>query len=205
MDKILSMIGLAKKAGKLEVGEEPTAAAARARSARLLLLADDAAENSYRRLRHFADAGQCLYLRLPATKEALGRAVGRTSCAMAAVTDIGFAEAIAKRLAAQDPERYGETAQRLAVKAQRAAQRKLEQARHEKNVRTGKQKRRGEKEPPASIPAEKKPQADTRAARPTRARREAQRRSAQRRASASRFLNARPVKKGKGSAKREKP
>ena len=77
MDKILSLIGLAKKAGMLEVGEEPTGAAARARSARLLLLADDAAENSYRRLRHFADAGQCLYLRLPATKEALGRAVGR--------------------------------------------------------------------------------------------------------------------------------
>ena len=36
------VIGLAKKAGRLEVGEEPTGAAARARDARLLLLASDA-------------------------------------------------------------------------------------------------------------------------------------------------------------------
>ncbi|MFR5846553.1 MAG: L7Ae/L30e/S12e/Gadd45 family ribosomal protein [Oscillospiraceae bacterium] len=77
MDKLLNLIGLAQKAGRLAVGEEPTGAAARARDARLILVAADAAENSVRRVRHFADAGQCLWCRIGADKDALGRAVGR--------------------------------------------------------------------------------------------------------------------------------
>lgn len=124
MDKILSLLGLAKKAGRLEAGEEPVGAAARARNARLILLASDAADNTIRRAKHFADAGACLCVRLPATKDDLGRAVGRTSCAMLALTDVGFAEAAAKKLAALDPAQYGEVAERLSVKAKRAAERK---------------------------------------------------------------------------------
>ncbi|MFQ8792626.1 MAG: L7Ae/L30e/S12e/Gadd45 family ribosomal protein [Oscillospiraceae bacterium] len=131
MDKLLNLIGLAQKAGRLAVGEEPTGAAARARDARLILVAADAAENSVRRVRHFADAGQCLWCRIGADKDALGRAVGRSSCAMLAVTDIGFAEAIAKKLAEGD-ERFAETAEKLAVKAQRAAERRREAEAHER-------------------------------------------------------------------------
>ena len=40
-DPILHLIGLAKKGGKLEVGEEPVGAACRARQAKLVLLAGD--------------------------------------------------------------------------------------------------------------------------------------------------------------------
>ena len=141
MDNILSLIGLAKKAGRVEAGEEPVGAAARAHAARLILLAEDAADNTVRRAGHFADAGQCLLTRIPADKDALGRAVGRTSCAMLAVTDIGFAEAIAKKLAALDAERYAELAEKLSVKAARAAARKEEQKRHDRNVRRGRKKK----------------------------------------------------------------
>ena len=137
---ILSLLGLAKKAGKLEAGEEPVGAAARARAARLILLAEDAADNTVRRARHFADAGACLYAQLPAPKDELGRAVGRTSCAMLALTDVGFAEAVGKKLAALDGSRYGELAERLSVKAARAAARKEDQKRHDKNVRAGKKR-----------------------------------------------------------------
>ena len=137
MDNILHMVGLAKKAGKLEVGEEPVGAACRARDCRLVLVARDAADNTFRRVRHFADAGQCLWISIPYTKDELGSAVGRTSCAMLAVTDIGFAEAIAKKLAAVDPEKYQITAEKLHIKAERAAQRRKEQQAHEKNVKRG--------------------------------------------------------------------
>lgn len=140
MDKILSLLGLAKKAGRLEAGEEPVGAAARAHDARLILLADDAADNTVRRARHFAEAGACLCAKIPATKDELGRAVGRTSCAMLAITDIGFAEAAAKKLAALDEAQFGEIAERLSVKALRAAERKAEQKRHDKNVRAGKKR-----------------------------------------------------------------
>lgn len=144
MDNILNMVGLALRARRLEVGEEPVGAACRARDCRLILVARDAADNSFRRVRRFADAGQCLWISVPYTKEELGAAVGRTACAMAAVTDIGFAEAIAQKLAAADPEKYGQTAQQLQVKAQRALQRRREQQAHEKNLRGG-----GKKRPPA--------------------------------------------------------
>ena len=142
MDNILHMIGLALRAGRLEVGEEPVGAACRARDCRLILVARDAADNSFRRVRHFADAGQCLWVAVPYTKEELGEAVGRTACAMAAVTDIGFAEAIGQKLAAVDPEKYSLTAEKLHVKAERAAQRRKEQQAHERNLRRGGKKHR---------------------------------------------------------------
>lgn len=206
MDKLLNLIGLAQKAGRLAVGEEPTGAAARARDARLILVAADAAENSVRRVRHFADAGQCLWCRIGADKDALGRAVGRSSCAMLAVTDIGFAEAIAKKLAEGD-ERFAETAEKLTVKARRAAERRREAEAHEKNVRTGKKRpakktaEAGEAEPKRT---EKRPtgaQSRGDAKKPSR---EERKRSAVKAAARARYADSRPVKRGKGSAKKEK-
>jgi len=88
VDKLLNLIGLAKKAGKLEAGEEPAGAAARAKHARLILIASDAADNTRRRALHFGEAGECICLEIPPTKEDLGRALGRTSCALLALTDI---------------------------------------------------------------------------------------------------------------------
>ena len=136
MDNILHMVGLAMKAGRLEAGEEPVGAACRARDCRLILVARDAADNSFRRVRHFADAGQCLWLSVPYSKEELGSAVGRSVCAMAAVTDIGFANAIVERLAERDPERYAISAEKLRTKAEKAARRRKEQQIHEKKLRS---------------------------------------------------------------------
>ena len=144
-NNILNMLGLALRAKRLEVGEEPVGAVCRARDCRLIIVAKDAADNTFRRVRHFADAGQCLWISVPFTKEELGFAVGRTSCAMLGVTDIGFAESIAKKLAAVDSEKFTQTAEQLAVKAQRAAQRRKEQQSHEKNIRTGGKKRSAKK------------------------------------------------------------
>lgn len=145
MDPILSMIGICRKAGKIEAGEEPVDAAVRARDARLLLLAADAADNTARRCAHFAEVGQCLWLRIPESKYELGRALGRGSCAVLAITDTGLALAVAQRLAEHDPAKYDEAVAKLQVKAQRARERQEEQLRHEKNLRQGK---RREKSPP---------------------------------------------------------
>lgn len=206
MDKLLNLIGLAQKAGRLAVGEEPTGAAARARDARLILVAADAAENSVRRVRHFADAGQCLWCRIGADKDALGRAVGRSSCAMLAVMDIGFAEAIAKKLAEGD-ERFAETAEKLAVKARRAAERRREAEAHERNVRTGKKRpakktaEAGEAEPKRT---EKRPTGAQSRGDTKKPSREERKRSAVKAAARARYADSRPVKRGKGSAKKEK-
>ena len=88
-DPILHLLGLARKAGRLEIGEEPVGAVCRARQARLVLLASDAAPNTCRRAAHFGEAGNVLWLEVPFTKAELGFALGRGSCAMLALTDAG--------------------------------------------------------------------------------------------------------------------
>ena len=217
MHNTLTLIGLCKRAGMLEVGEEPVEAAARAKDARVLLLAEDAADNTARRVRHFAEMGNCLWLRVPFTKEEMGRSLGRTSCAIVAVTDIGFACNIVGRLAQEDPVRYDEAHALLQVKAKRAAERKVEMLAHKKNIRTGKVKRKATPpEPPAEPqprhqnaaadrrpprndrPRDRKPldgqggRKSTGAKRPSKANRPAPR-------AENRFAGSRPVKKGKGS------
>ena len=106
-EHLLSTLGLALRAGAVAVGEEPVGAAARAKKARVIFTARDAAASSVRRAYSFGRAGSCLCLPFPADKETFGRALGRTSVAMCAVTDIGFAQSLVKKLAAAEPEIYG--------------------------------------------------------------------------------------------------
>lgn len=226
MDKLLNLIGLCKKAGKLSVGEEPVAAEARARKIRLLLIANDAAPHSVRRARYFADTGQCLSVQIPYSKAELGASVGRSVCAMLAVCDIGFAEAIAVRLAQADEKQYSDIAAALHIKAQRAAERRREQEQHEKNVRSGRDKKKklhGKQEqaeptqeksdaaPPAPMPRK-----SAVAPRDTKRQRGSGGRSVPKKAqpnrnandqgkqrTQTRFSGSRPVKKGKGSDRKQ--
>ena len=112
-EKILPLLGLMRRANAIAVGEVNTGGAARAGKAKLLLLASDASENARRRAEGFA-AGRDLPLStLPFTKEEFASAVGLSGGSMAAVTDLGFANALLKALAEEEPERYGAEAARM--------------------------------------------------------------------------------------------
>lgn len=171
MDSGLHLIGIARKAGRVQVGEEPVGASARARQAKLIVLAADAAENTLRRAGHFAQAGNVSLVQSPYTKAELGLAAGRTSCAMLAFTDAGLAASFVGRLADLDGERYGEMAAALGQKAEKVLLRQKEQRRHEKNLQRGRAKpwapvnqptgvarRLGEKKGPLQRPAYKQVQ-----------------------------------------------
>ena len=146
MDNIPNLLGLAHRAGKLAIGEEPVAALCRDHKAYLLLLAQDAAENSVRRAQHYAESSENnLCVTVPLSKNDLGSGLGRTSCAMVAIGDVGFAAAVADRLAKADPEHYAELSQLLAEKAARAKKRRDEKRAHDKNIRTGKKPARSAK------------------------------------------------------------
>ncbi len=211
-EHLLSTLGLALRAGAVAVGEEPVGAAARGKKARVIFTARDASASSVRRAYSFAHAGSCLCLPFPADKDAFGRALGRTSVAMCAVTDIGFAQSLVKKLAAADGETYGAASQALDIKAKRARERKEEQAQHEKNLRQGKRRVHAAKPPeePAH-PPEGRPEPERRpprrADRPDRVYKERSsrdaksRRSQRKEAPGQRYENALPVKKGKGSRK----
>ena len=204
MERILSMIGLAKKAGFVEIGEEPVGSAARAKHARVILVAGDAAASSVRRAYSFAQSGNCLCLTIDAAKDQLGSALGRTSVAMAAVTDIGFAEALVKKLAAMDEGRYGAAAEALRVKAKRAAERKAEKLQHEKNVQQGKKRRKEPAEKVVAEPAAAPKTPEVRKSdKPRSSGKSGGRSKSAPKPETNRFANSRPVKKGKGSFKKK--
>lgn len=128
---------------------------------------------------------------------------------MCAVTDIGFAGALGKKLAALDPAHFAEASGRLEIKAQRAAQRREEQQRHEKNVREGRRR----KAPPPKKPDAPPSREPKRAARPktgvsggkapgARPRRGGRPHPGAK--PAQRWAGSRPVKKGKGSDRGDK-
>ena len=100
----------------------------------LLALLD---KDALRRAAHFAQAGKAPWFRVPYTKGELGGTVGRASCAMLALTDVGLAAALLARLAAGAPETYGAASAELSEKADKALQRQKEQRRHEKKLQKG--------------------------------------------------------------------
>lgn len=137
---ILHLLGLAKRAGKLEIGEEPVGSVARAKQAKLILLASDVPPNTSRRAATFGQIGNVLQLTLPYTKEELGFVLGRSSVSMVALTDAGFAGAIGDHLIALDEKKYGAAGAQLRTKADRTLARQKEKRQHEKNLQRGKGK-----------------------------------------------------------------
>ena len=135
MDKALNYLSLARKAGRIELGEEPVGAVARAKKARLILVASDAGDHSWRRAKSFVAGTEQLCIKVPYTKDQLGEAIGRTSLAMAAFTDPAMALAFVKALG--EPEKHKEALESLSKRTQRIRQRQQEEKNHQRNVRQG--------------------------------------------------------------------
>lgn len=134
------LLGIAKKAGLLEIGDESVEHAARSRKAKAILSASDASESSTRRAKGYAEKSGAIHLTLPFTKEALAAVIGRGSPGMLAILDAGIAAKYVSMLAQEYPDRYGEAASLLANKAERALKRRKEAKAHLKNIRTGKRR-----------------------------------------------------------------
>ena len=139
MDKALNYLALARKAGRIELGEEPVGAAARAQKARLVVVAEDATDHTWRRAQSFVAGSEQICLRVPYNKDLLGQAVGRTALALAAFTDPAMALAFVKALG--QPEKYAAALESLEKRTKRIQQRQKEAKAHDKNKRTGKGKR----------------------------------------------------------------
>ena len=136
-DPILNTLGLARRGGSLAIGEEPVEEACKSRKANVVFLAADAAENTARRTERLAGENNVPLVILPREKSELGFALGRSTCAMVAVTEAGLAASVLRRLAQSDPERYGQTAAELEEKAQRIQRRKRAKAQEKKQAQPG--------------------------------------------------------------------
>ena len=139
-EKTLNLLGLMRKANAIAVGETNTGGAVRAGKAKLLLLAAAASDNARSRARGFTHGRDIVTVTLPFTKDEIAAHVGVSGCAMAAITDIGFANAFMKSLAAAVPEGYDESTAEIQRRFEKADRRKKEAAAHEKNKRIGKRR-----------------------------------------------------------------
>ena len=136
MDKALNYLSLARKGGLAELGEEPVGAISRTGKAYLIAVAADASDHTWRRAKSFAAGTQQQCVRLPFSKDEMGFAVGRTSLAIAAITDPALALALVTALG--QPEKHADALQILSQKADRAKKRRSEAKAHQRNIRKGK-------------------------------------------------------------------
>ena len=136
MDRALNYVGLARKAGLVELGEEPVGAVARARKARLVIVAQDATDHTWRRAKSFVAGSEQICLKIPFSKDQLGQATGRSELALAAFTDPALALAFLKAL--EQPERYKAELESLSKLSARIRQRKKEADAHKRNKKMGK-------------------------------------------------------------------
>ena len=95
--KVLNMIGLATRAGKVKSGEFSTEKSVKSGRARLVIVAEDASENTRK-----MSENMCRYHHVSVSffgsKEELGRAMGKEMRASLAVEDQNLAQAIGKQM-----------------------------------------------------------------------------------------------------------
>lgn len=92
-DRLLGMIGMAKRAGKTIVGETSYRRAIKEGKAKLVVIAADAADGTKKTV-----GDSCRYYKVPIiiceTKRQLGIGIGGSETAVIAVSDNNFAKAI---------------------------------------------------------------------------------------------------------------
>ena len=95
--KVLSMFGLAARAGKIASGEFQTENAVKSQTAFLVIVAQDASDNTKKKF-----SNTCEFYGVPryffGTKDELGHAIGKEMRSSLAITDEGFAKSLIKHL-----------------------------------------------------------------------------------------------------------
>lgn len=103
--KLLSLIGLATKAGKTASGEFSTEKSVKDGKASLVMVSQEASENTKKMF-----TNMCTYYKVPiyffGTKEELGHAMGKEQRASLAILDHGFSEAIVKQMNINGGSKY---------------------------------------------------------------------------------------------------
>ncbi len=102
-DSVLSLLGIAKKAGKVMAGEFQTEQAVKTGKAGLVIVSEEASQNTKKKFRNMCD-----FYRVPVFfyggKEQLGTAIGCEFRASLAVVDEGLSKSIEKKLESKGRE-----------------------------------------------------------------------------------------------------
>ena len=93
--KIFGLLGLARRAGKIAGGQFQSENAVKSGKAELVILAEDASDNTKKHFRDMCDYRKIRIISM-GNKETLGACVGCELRSVIAVTDASFAEAVLK-------------------------------------------------------------------------------------------------------------
>lgn len=97
LDRVLSLIGLAQKAGKVASGEFSTEKSVKSGKSYLVIVAEDASDNTKKMF-----SSMCEYYKVPiyflADKEMLGHYIGKEFRASLSIDDEGFAKSVRKQI-----------------------------------------------------------------------------------------------------------
>ena len=108
MNRVLAMVGMAMKAGRVVSGEFSTEKAVKEGKAFLVIVSEAASDNTKKKFRNM-----CTYYEVPmyiyGTKEELGHSMGKEFRSSLALTEECFAKSIEKRLV--EAERIAEVAE----------------------------------------------------------------------------------------------
>lgn len=96
-DKVLSLIGLATKAGKTVSGEFSTEKEVKSCRAAAVIVAKDASDNTKKKFKNMCDFYQ-VPIYFYADKDTLGHAMGKEFRASLAILDEGFAKGMKKAM-----------------------------------------------------------------------------------------------------------
>lgn len=90
MNKIYSMIGIAKKGGKISIGFDVTCADVKIKKTKLVLIASDASEKTKKNIQFICDKYETKYIEY-GEKEILGKSLGRKVVSVLSINDINIA------------------------------------------------------------------------------------------------------------------
>lgn len=99
-DRLLSFLGICRRAGKLVIGNDPVREAIETEKALLVLVASDISENTLKKINTAVDAGAVAYYQIDRTKDEISFSLGKT-CACLAVIDKGFADKLTELIEAE--------------------------------------------------------------------------------------------------------
>lgn len=90
-DRILSLLGICRRSGKLIIGADPSADSVKKNKARLVIFASDFSQSSKKHVLQTVNEYSVSALTLNRTKDEVSAAVGKF-CGVMAIEDKGFAE-----------------------------------------------------------------------------------------------------------------
>ena len=104
-NKVLSLLGLATKAGKVASGEFSTEKSVKSGRSHMVIVSEEASDNTRKMF-----TNMCTYYHVPVCffgkKEELGHSMGKEFRASLAITDEGFAKTLVKQMNVNGGSKY---------------------------------------------------------------------------------------------------